>query len=346
MPRMVVPTDESIAEATRRLHDGEVIVFPTETVYGLGADTFNPAALECVYRLKGRPQDNPLIAHVLDWEAARNVIDLKAQVLNGGERGTLARSLASTFWPGPLTLVLPKADHVPSRATGGRNTIAVRSPAHPVARKLLEQFGGPISAPSANRSGRVSPTTAQHVSDDFARVDDPAAQNLLILDGGACEVGIESTVLDLSFCESGARPRVLRPGSITVDQLRRVIGDVDVNSIHEQGASPGTAALHYAPRTPAELVDRAQLSQRLCQPSPRYAVLAFDASAVPSPHVGFGMPSDATSYARVLYGVLRQADAAGCARILIERPPDESEPWRAIHDRLRRATASDASQCS
>jgi L-threonylcarbamoyladenylate synthase len=319
MPRPVEPTDDAIAEAAARLRDGHVVAFPTETVYGLGADTFSAAAIERVYALKGRPLDNPLIAHVLDEPQARAVV--------AGWDGSCAR-LARRFWPGPLTLVLPRAPDVPEAATAGWPTIAVRAPDHAVARALLAAFGGSISAPSANRSGHVSPTTARHVADDFAD-----AADLLILDGGPCAVGVESTVLDLS----GAVPCVLRPGAVTLEALRDELGEVAVGDMAQQAASPGTTMRHYAPRAPAELVPAAELAERLRALRGPAVVLCFESGAVGAPHRAIVMPRSPEAYAARLYGALREADALRPQRIIIEQPPINGGMWLAVHDRLLRA---------
>lgn len=322
MPRIVPATEPFIHEAAARLRSGGVVVFPTETVYGLGASTFDIAALDSIYQLKGRPANNPLIAHVLGAQQVR------ALATNWDSR---CDQLAARFWPGPLTLVLTKIDSVPDQATAGLKTIAVRAPAHAAARRLLELFGGPISAPSANRSGRVSPTTARHVAADFADVDD-----LLILDGGPCQVGIESTVLDLT----GTLPRILRPGAITADQLRTMLGTIDDQSIVSQSSSPGTSPAHYSPRTPAQLVESSRLQLRLNETRQAMAVLCFEGLHINPPHRAIVMPRSADQYAHKLYSALRQADAFGCAMILIEQPPASSDLWRAVHDRLQRATGS------
>ncbi len=321
MPYLVPASDQAIARAARRLREGGVVAFPTETVYGLGADTFNERALEEVYELKGRPPHNPLIAHVEGAPGARRV------VAAWDER---CERLARRFWPGPLTLVVPRAARVPSRATAGLATIAVRAPAHPVAQALLAAFGGPISAPSANRSGCVSPTTAQHVAEDFSE-----AADLLIIDGGPCPVGIESTVLDLS----GPVPRVLRPGAVTVEQLREALGaDVAAVPVTEQAASPGTSPWHYAPRTPALLCATREIPRRLEALREPAAVLAWSGLPVAPPHRPIAMPRDPRGYAARLYGALREADSSGASVILIEEPPPEEGLWAAVRDRLARAT--------
>ena len=320
MPRPVKPTDDLVAEAAARLRDGRVVAFPTETVYGLGADTFRVDAIDRVYALKGRPLDNPLIAHVLDDEQARTVVT--------GWDDQCSR-LARAFWPGPLTLVLPRAAAVPSEATAGWPTIAVRAPDHPVARALLAAFGRSISAPSANRTGHVSPTTARHVADDFAHDAD-----LLILDGGPCAVGIESTVLDLT----GSVPGVLRPGAVSVETLRDQLGEVAIGDIAHQAASPGTTLRHYAPQTTTELVSPAELAPRLDTLRSPAVVLCFDKSAVGAPHQTIVMPRAPDAYAARLYGALREADVLRPDRILVERPPADKGTWLAVHDRLRRAT--------
>jgi L-threonylcarbamoyladenylate synthase len=319
MPRLVKPTDDLIADAATRLRDGRVVAFPTETVYGLGADTFNVDAIDRVFALKGRPLDNPLIAHVLEEQQARTVCSWDDR----------CSQLAREFWPGPLTLVLPRAAAVPREATAGWPTIAVRAPAHPVARGLLAAFGRSISAPSANRSGHVSPTTARHVADDFA-----ADADLLILDGGPCAVGIESTVLDLT----GSMPSVLRPGAVSVETLRERLGEVAIGDIAHQAASPGTTSRHYAPQTTTELVSPAELAPRLDTLRSPAVVLCFDGSAVGAPHQAIVMPRAPEAYAARLYGALREADALRPGRIVVEQPPSAEGMWLAVHDRLRRAT--------
>lgn len=322
MPTIFPATDLSIELAADALRAGDAVAFPTETVYGLGGLTLNIRGIDEVYRLKGRPADNPLIAHVLDAPGARAIAE-----------GWDARcdELAARLWPGPLTLVLPRRPAVPAAAAGGRPTIAVRSPRHPVARHLLHAVdGAAISAPSANRWGRISATSAQHVAEEFAEEPD-----LIILDGGPCELGLESTVLDLT----SARPTILRPGTVTLEALRAILGDVDAPHITRQRESPGTAARHYAPRTPAVLVPTGGVRAALFQERLPCAVLCFDAADAPSPHTAVVMPREVQVYGSALYDALRTADAMGCATIVIEHPPAADGVWRAIVDRLVRATA-------
>jgi len=321
MPNLETASEAAVAAAADRLRAGEPVAFPTETVYGLGADTFNEAAINRVYALKGRPADNPLIAHVLDAEGARRV----AAVWE--DRCEL---LARSCWPGPLTIVVPKAAGVPEIATAGWPSIAVRAPAHPVARRLLKAFGGPISAPSANRSGGVSPTTAGHVADDFAGHAD-----LLVIDGGPCALGIESTVVDLT----GDVARLLRPGTVGIEQLRAMLGEVAAPDPVAQAASPGTSLRHYAPRAPTAIVDAAALAGRLAEASAPTTVLCFDAADVPPPHRAIEMPATPQAYAARLYAALREADRARPEGILVVSPPSVEGLWKAIGDRLQRATA-------
>ncbi|MCA9284325.1 MAG: threonylcarbamoyl-AMP synthase, partial [Phycisphaerales bacterium] len=278
-----------MSQAVAALRAGGIVAFPTETVYGLGACTLNPDAIERVYRLKGRPADNPLIAHVGDAGQARQLVE------RWDER---ADRLAHRFWPGPLALVLARRASVPAIAAGGRDTLAVRAPGHPVALELLRRLGAAISAPSANRSGRVSPTTAQHVAEEF-----PDADELLILDGGPCTVGVESTVLDLTV----EPPRVLRPGAVTAEMLSRTIGAVDAARVKAQAHAPGTSAAHYAPQTPARIVDTAALADAFHDLQGRAAILAWTRTEVPPPHRTLVMPDDAAAYATRLYAALREA---------------------------------------
>ncbi|NNF43576.1 MAG: threonylcarbamoyl-AMP synthase [Phycisphaerales bacterium] len=321
MPRIVEPTPQTIEAAAATLRAGGVVAFPTETVYGLGADTFSPRGLDRVYELKQRPADNPLIAHVLGPPGAQ-------RLTSGWD--TRCEVLTQRFWPGPLTLVLPRALSVPARATAGRPSVAIRCPRHPIARDLIDALGDPISAPSANRSGHVSATSAGDVADEFADVE-----RLMVLDGGPCAVGLESTVLDLTRPE----PRILRPGSVTRMELLALLGPVRAEPVERQEASPGTSSRHYAPNTPAELVTAEQLAARLRDASEPAVVLCFDRRQVPPPHTAIEMPQGAGDYAKQLYASLRRADAMKRVVILIEQPPGSNDVWLAILDRLRRATA-------
>jgi L-threonylcarbamoyladenylate synthase len=316
-------SEAAIDEAARLLHAGELVAFPTETVYGLGADASNPAALRRLFEAKGRPADHPVIVHVADLAAAQRW----AATMPAG-----ALALAEAFWPGPLTLIVPRAAQVSDAVTGGQASVGLRVPSHPVARALLAGFGGGIAAPSANRFGHVSPTTARHVGDDLG---DAVA---LILDGGACDVGIESTIVAFD----GDTPLLLRPGGIGVDAIAGVLGRMPVQGGASAPRASGTLASHYAPRTPSALVSkdalRAELRQ-LADRDERVAVLGRDV-AIPEGFDGLWIhaPRDAVSYARALYANLRALDAAGADAILIEEVPAERS-WTAVRDRLSRATA-------
>lgn len=322
MARVVEASDEAIAAAARILKDGAAVAFPTETVYGLGADTFNPGAVLSVYELKQRPADKPLSALVAGSEQARKL------VASWDER---CRRLAGRFWPGPLTLVLPKNPDVPAEATAGHDTIAVRCPRNEFAQALLAAFGGPVSTASANRSGGVSPTLASHVAGDF-----PHAPELMIIDGGRCEIGIESTVLDLVHDP----PRILRPGAVSAEEIRMMIGEIEERPA-EDSTTPGSPfAAHYAPHTPVEIVDSEQLPECLAEEAQRgrrVVVLCFDGSEVKPPHEAIEMPQGAGEYAQRLYEALHRADHPACDRIIIEAPPDSNEMWKAVRSRLEQS---------
>ncbi len=317
---------EEIAAAVARLRAGGVVTFPTETVYGLGADALSPGAIARVFALKGRPAHNPLIVHVADETMARTVA---AQWPDSASR------LARAFWPGPLTLVLPRKPSVPDAVTAGGPTVAVRCPAHHITLSLLSAFGGPLVGPSANPTGRVSPTTAQHVRASFTESD------VLVLDGGPCRGGIESTVLSLA----GPTPRVLRAGLISPEEIEIVLGQaVEVVTDQRPSASsplqsPGQLPVHYAPRTRAMLFDAAALDRVLADASGPVAVLSTTLNSVPQPHTLIRMPADAASYAARLYAALHEADSRQPTLIAIEQPPKAGAVWQAIADRLARATA-------
>jgi L-threonylcarbamoyladenylate synthase len=327
-PMNIQPADEqAIEQAARRLIDGEAVAFPTETVYGLGADAASAQGVASIYRIKGRPADHPLIVHVLDTE----------QAAWWGELGDQGRRLADAFWPGPLTLIVRRREGAPAYACGPESTVGLRSPSHPIARRLLEVFtnlgGHGVAAPSANRFGRVSPTRANHVAEDLG--DEVS----LILDGGPCEVGVESTIVDLSR----GTPVLLRPGGIDEVQIERVLGQAPgAPDAHAPRAS-GTLAAHYAPQTPLELVDSDRLTARINQLLANRTSVAVwsrlrprrtDADVHWEPAA-----SSAQEYARELYAMLRRLDALGVGRLLIERVPDSGQ-WDAVRDRLARAAAT------
>lgn len=313
------PSPRDIERAADILRTGGLVAFPTETVYGLGADAANPRAVATIFTAKGRPADHPLIVHI----GRQSELDDWA-----GDVPPLARRLAARFWPGPLTLILKCRPHVSGRVTGGQDTVGLRMPAHPVALALLQTFGGGIAAPSANRFGRISPTTAAHVRDELGDAVE-------IIDGGPCPVGLESTIVDLSE----GRPRILRAGTITPADLAGVFGGT-VPAAEEKTAvrAPGRLASHYAPDTPMRLLDAPQLESAVRAPGGRpVTVLSL---SPPPPGLTdcrwWIMPGDPKDYARVLYARLREADRSDCRHILLERPPAAPE-WDAINDRLRRA---------
>ncbi|HQR03074.1 MAG: threonylcarbamoyl-AMP synthase [Proteobacteria bacterium] len=309
-----------IDTAVRLLRTGRLVALPTETVYGLGADASSPEAVARIFAAKGRPADHPLIVHI----PAADHLDRWAR-----EIPQAARLLAQRFWPGPLTLILKRQPQVPDAITGGQDTVGLRVPAHPLALQLLRAFDSGIAAPSANRFGRISPTTADHVREELGdRVD-------LVLDGGPCTVGIESTILDLS----GPVYAVLRPGAITAQQIADTLGQAVSGATPAAPRVSGSLEAHYAPTTPMELVPAGQLPARidtLVSAGLRVAVLSQAAFAGNDKTLRQQAPEDAAGYARTLYGTLRKLDHQGVARILVEAPPDTPE-WLAIRDRLRRA---------
>ncbi len=343
-PARALTGGPELAAAAARLAAGGIVAFPTETVYGLGADALNAAAVARVFALKGRPAHNPLIVHVSGVPMAREL---------AGAWPPAAEVLARAFWPGPLTLVVPRAACVPAIVAAGGDTVAVRCPDHPVAAALLMLVGRPLVGPSANRSGRISPTTAAHVRAAF----DPA--DVAVVDGGACGTGIESTVVDLC-----ARPyRVLRLGVISAAALAAALGEPVLDSDNSAPASgrpatplrsPGQLASHYAPRTRAALVDSWALIDERVEDGERLVALALSVAADDEGWPARGctlirMPPEAAAYAARLYAALREADdaarASGATIIAVERPPAEGPDaeataiWRAVADRLGRATA-------
>jgi L-threonylcarbamoyladenylate synthase len=315
--------EPQIDEAVRRLREGGLVAFPTETVYGLGADASNAAAVARIFAAKGRPADHPLIVHLASAAAAGEW---------ARDFPPPARDLAAAFWPGPLTLVLPRAAGVLDEVTGGQETVALRVPSHPVAQELLRRFGGGIAAPSANRYGRVSPTLARHVREELGdRVD-------LVLDGGACEVGLESTIVGVG---DGAIT-LLRPGRITRSELEKIAGP-----LASAGAAaprvPGSMRSHYAPATPLELLDAAAIDRR-CTTGPdaqRIAVLSRRAAPRGCRALVWQVAAaDPAGYGHDLYAALRALDARGASSLLVEEVP-AGEEWAAVRDRLARAARRD-----
>lgn len=306
-----------VRRAAEILKRGGLVAFPTETVYGLGADASSKEAVARLYAAKRRPVDHPVIVHFADAETA---FTWAREVPQG------ARKLAVRFWPGPLTLILKKSAKARDFVTGGQDTVGLRVPAHPVAQELLRAFGGGIAAPSANRFGQVSPTTAAHVREDLG------ADAELVLDGGPSEVGIESTIVDFSC----AQPVLLRPGRISAAELEAVL---DTRVLAKQPDSPrhsGGLARHYAPRTAARLVPTHELDQEIARLGAKLAVLAFSR---PDERVDYWlrMPREPNAYAQKLYAALRELDSTQCEMILIEAPPEAPE-WAGVRDRLERAT--------
>ncbi|MGA7483276.1 MAG: L-threonylcarbamoyladenylate synthase [Bradyrhizobium sp.] len=317
----ILPADEAaVALAARCLREGGLVAFPTETVYGLGADAAQAPAVAAIYEAKGRPSFNPLIAHVADLKAARQIARFDAT----------ATELAEAFWPGPLTLVLPKTAHCPvaELATAGLDTVAIRVPAHPVAQSILRAFGGAVVAPSANLSGHVSPTTAPHVAGDLTgRVD-------LIIDGGPVNVGVESTII---ACFDQAM--LLRPGGLPREAIERVLGHAlqrlpeDAGSDNAQPLAPGMLASHYAPRTPVRL--------NATEVGDGEALLAFGSDPVPGTDKALAVMNlsdsgDLNEAATHLFGYLRTLDAKGSHAIAVMPIPHHGL-GEAINDRLRRA---------
>ena len=306
---------DEIAAAVDALRRGELVAMPTETVYGLAADAGNADAVRRIFAAKGRPADHPLIVHLADSQSLR---DWVREVPDSAQR------LIDAFWPGPLTLVLKKADRVDPVITGGQDTVGVRVPAHPVARALLAAFGGAVAAPSANRFGRISPTRAQHVRDEF-----PSGV-AVILDGGPSTVGLESTIVDLS----GARPRLLRPGSIGASAIEALIGPLDRPGDADGPRASGRLAAHYAPGKPLDIVDAGDI-ERFRQRHPD-GVAWLTPGPLPVGAEGIALAASAAEYGQQFYAALRELDAGAAERIAVLRPP-HGDAWAAIHDRLGRA---------
>ncbi|KAA0890221.1 L-threonylcarbamoyladenylate synthase [Pusillimonas sp. ANT_WB101] len=332
-----------LAQAAQKLAAGGLVAFPTETVYGLGGDAENPEAIAAIYAAKGRPANHPVIVHVAPeadltyWAAS-----IPAE----------ARALIQAFWPGPLTLILPRASHIPAAVSGGQSSVGLRCPSHPVAQTLLREFArlkpsgqGGVAAPSANKFGQVSPTQAAHVRAEFPELGE---DRLMVLEGGPSNVGIESTIVDVSRLDDGIGPVLLRPGHITAEQLADVLGKPPARPDATAPRVSGSLKAHYAPHTPLRLVTRAQvlaMARGELMPSRaenrRVVALVFEAPPDASAsYIDWRVCScDPALFARDLYAVLRALDAQDYNCIYIEQPPG-TEAWRAVNDRIGRAAAA------
>jgi len=317
---IVAASAQAVAYAAERIRAGALVAFPTETVYGLGTDATDASAVSRIFQVKERPSFDPLIVHIAERDA---LDDLASEV------PAPARKLIETFWPGALTLVLPKTKKVPDIVTAGLGSVAVRMPKHDVALQLIKAARVPIAAPSANRFGRVSPTTARHVADQLG-------DDLLIVDGGATPIGIESTVV--SFLEE--RPELLRPGAVTLEEIESVIGAVSVPREGRETIAPGRSARHYAPRVPLRLIDSP--SEVAAIERPRSSILVLDRSADVSGFASVEALSekgDLGEAAANLFAALHRLDASGCEILYAVRVPERGL-GRAIMDRLQRASAA------
>jgi L-threonylcarbamoyladenylate synthase len=319
--------DQSVIDAAARLlEEGALVAFPTETVYGLGADAENPAAVAAIYAAKGRPQDHPVIVHLapeapLDYWAC----DIPPE----------AQALADAFWPGPLTMILKRAPNIPDAVSGGQDTVGLRCPSHPVALALLRAFKGGrggIAAPSANKFGHVSPTLADHVIDEF-EMDDTVA---MVLDGGASQVGIESTIVDLSRLDT-LGPVLLRPGHISAEAIAAVIDRLPGAPDDAAPRASGTLESHYAPHTPVAMQPRADLLETIGQLHAAGRKIALiHVSEMPATLAALRLPPRPAGFAHALYAALRAMDGQGADIILVEAPPQQGD-WLGVNDRLRRA---------
>ncbi|HEY4211453.1 MAG TPA: L-threonylcarbamoyladenylate synthase [Steroidobacteraceae bacterium] len=324
MVKVVRATQVEIETAVQALRDGELVAFPTETVYGLGANAQNPAAVRKIFEAKGRPESHPVIVHLDSprflhrW--VRDVPDV-------------ATKLAERFWPGPLTMVMQRAANVHDIVTGGQDTVAIRVPQHPMAQQLLTAFGGGIAAPSANRYGRLSPTRAEHVRDELG----DAVK--VILDGGESQIGLESTIVAFE----GSTVRLLRPGAVTAGQIRQVVAELEIGAALDSPRVPGSAASHYAPTTAMTIVPAGEIDAHaaaLSEGGRRVAVLAQRLPLRAHKYVTWiNAGRRPEQYGHDLYANLRTLDKAGCQQILVQDVP-EGERWEAIRDRLLRAASS------
>lgn len=325
-PASVSIDAEEIKSASTLLKAGQLVAFPTETVYGLGCDAGNSDALARLYRVKGRPGDHPVIVHLA------SIDQLEDWALTVPDQ---ALALARKFWPGPMTLILKKSDKVLPAVSGGQDTVGLRIPSHPVALSLLKEFNSGVAAPSANRHGKISPTTAEHVKSELG---DLVAK---VLDGGQCSVGIESTIVDLS----GEMPRILRPGMITLDEIESVLKKAKKSRKKDTGNSvapraPGTLSSHYAPQTGLKLFAHQNLPRAIATAESlmmRVSVMAFSDPISCSSVISWKQLSEnPAECARQLYATMRELDSSGADYIIVEEPPELAE-WMGILDRLRRA---------
>jgi L-threonylcarbamoyladenylate synthase len=324
MVRVVRATQVEIETAVQALRDGELVAFPTETVYGLGANAQNPAAVRKIFEAKGRPTTHPVIVHL---DSPRFLHRWVREVPETATR------LAERFWPGPLTMVMPRAANVHDIVTGGQDTVAIRVPSHPMAQQLLTAFGGGIAAPSANRYGKLSPTRAEHVREELG----DAVK--VILDGGECQIGLESTIVSFE----GQNVRLLRPGGVTAAQIRQVVGELLIGANLESPRVPGGTPSHYAPTTPMAIVPAGEIDAHaaaLSEGGRRVAVLAQRLPLKAHKYVTWiNAGRRPEQYGHDLYANLRTLDKAGCQQILVQDVP-EGEPWDAIRDRMLRAATS------
>ena len=309
-----IPPPPSIRDAVNILRQGGLVAIPTETVYGLAADAKNPEAVNKIFALKGRPADHPLIVHIAGaGQLPQWAIDIP----------DAAYRLAERFWPGPLTIILNKRSDVPDEVTGGQHTVGLRCPDNAITLQLLREFGGGLAAPSANRFGRISPTTAEHVRAEFG------ASVPMILDGGACTIGIESTIVDLSRKPA----RILREGHVRREQLLSFLPDLIAGTGTDSPRVSGSLEAHYAPHTPLRLRSRSEIEN---DQQAGAVILALD--SLPHGLRGLALPAQTDAYAHGLYAALRALDAMGAHCIWLEQPP-ESPEWLAIKDRITRAIA-------
>lgn len=341
MTAKVVPSDMGalLAQAAQRLADGGLVAFPTETVYGLGADAENPQAIARIYAAKGRPANHPVIVHI----APEADLTYWARSIPSE-----ARALMQAFWPGPLTLILPRARHIPAAVSGGQDSVGLRCPSHPIAQALLRQFAslkpngqGGVAAPSANKFGQVSPTHAAHVRSEFPDLSEAA---LMVLEGGPSQVGIESTIVDVSRLDQGVGPVLLRPGHVSAAQIGAVLGFEPARPDAGAPQVSGSLKAHYAPRTALSLLPLSDLLRmtEAADKAERLAAVVFHAprqDGAPGSTDWLVCASDPDAYARELYALLRRLDEQGYSRILFEQPPRNAD-WQAVNDRLGRAAAA------